>query len=216
MLLTIHPTHPQPRLLDQVVDVLNDGGVIIYPTDTVYGLGCDIHSRKAIERVARLKGVDPEKANFACICPDLSIVSEYGMNVSTPVYKLMKLALPGPYTFILKASKNVPHYFVSKKKTVGIRVIDHPIPTEIVRRLGRPLLTTSLRDETSHLEYPTNPEAIWERYQRLGVDIVIDGGLGGIEPSTIIDCSEGEDHIRVVREGKGSLSAIGIEVSESR
>ncbi len=215
MLLAIHPTDPQQRLIDRAVEVLADGGVIIYPTDTVYGLGCDILNRKAIERVARLKGVDPEKANFACICADLSIVAEYAVNVSTPVYKLMRQALPGPYTFILRASKNIPHYFQSRKRTVGIRVVDHPIPTRIVERLGHPILTTSLKDEQQYLEYPTDPEAIYERYHKLGVDLVIDGGPGGVEASTIIDCSEGEDAIRVVREGKGRLDTLGIVMRES-
>lgn len=213
MLLAIHPTDPQQRLIDRAVEVLADGGVIIYPTDTVYGLGCDILNRKAIERVARLKGVDPEKANFACICADLSIVADYAVNVSTPVYKLMRQALPGPYTFILRASKNIPHYFQSRKKSVGIRVVDHPIPTRIVERLGHPILTTSLKDEQHYLEYPTDPREIYERYQRL-VDLVIDGGPGGVEPSTIIDCSGGEGEIRVVREGKGPLAELGITVEE--
>jgi tRNA threonylcarbamoyl adenosine modification protein (Sua5/YciO/YrdC/YwlC family) len=209
LLLKINPENPQERLINQVVECLNDGGVIIYPTDTVYGMGCDIKNKKAIERLCKIKNVSPEKTNFSCICEDVSIISNYATGVSTRVYKLMKQALPGPYTFILKASKNVPSHFQSRKKTVGIRVVDNAIPTEIVRKLGNPIVTTSLKHETGVEEYNTDPELIYERYAKL-VDIVIDGGIGGHTASTIIDCSGGDDEVIVVREGLGSLDILEI------
>lgn len=196
--------------MERVVETLKDGGVIIYPTDTVYGLGCDINNKKAVERVAQIKGVNPANANFSCICEDVSIISEYAAQVSTPVFKLMKQLLPGPYTIIVKASKSIPSHFQSKKKTVGIRVVDHNIPTEIVRRLGNPILTTSLKGDDEVLEYNTDPELIYERYKKL-VDIVIDGGFGGNMPSTVIDCSQGDDNIAVLREGLGPIDMFEIE-----
>ena len=210
LLLNINPETPQDRHIDRVVECLRDGGVIIYPTDTVYGLGCDIKNRKAIERVAQIKGVDPARTNFSCICPDLSILADYTTGVSNTVYKLMKAALPGPYTFILPASKNVPSFFQSKKKTVGIRIVSNPIPTLIVQRLGNPIVTTSLKHDDQVLEYNTDPELIFERWGKL-VDIVIDGGPGGNIASTIIDCSEGEGQITVLREGLGSLDLLDIQ-----
>ncbi len=210
LLLKINPENPQDRHIDRVVECLRDGGVIIYPTDTVYGLGCDIKNRKAIERVAQIKGVDPSRTNFSCICPDLSILADYTTGVSNTVFKLMKAALPGPYTFILPASKNVPSFFQSKKKTVGIRVVSNPIPTLIVQRLGNPIVTTSLKHDDEILEYNTDPELIFERWGKL-VDIVIDGGPGGNIASTIIDCSEGEGQITVLREGLGSLDLLDIQ-----
>jgi tRNA threonylcarbamoyl adenosine modification protein (Sua5/YciO/YrdC/YwlC family) len=206
ILLKIHKENPQERLLQKVVACLQNDGVIIYPTDTVYGLGCDIKSKKAIERICLIKNLSPEKANFSCICQDLSIISEYAIGVTTPVYKLMKKALPGPYTFILKASKNIPRHFQSPKKTVGIRVVDNPIPTEIVRLLGNPIVTTSLKHEDEILEYNTDPELIYDRYKKV-VDIVIDGGAGGNIPSTVIDCSN-ENEILVLREGLGDPGII--------
>ncbi|MCS6903863.1 MAG: L-threonylcarbamoyladenylate synthase [Bacteroidia bacterium] len=206
MLLKIHKDNPQPRLIEKVVECLKNDGVIIYPTDTVYGLGCDIKSKKAIERICLIKNLDPEKNHFSCICENVSIISEYAVGVSTPVYKLMKKALPGPYTFILKASKNIPRHFQSPKKTVGIRVVDHPIPTEIVRLLGNPIVTTSLKHEDEIIEYNTDPELIYEKYKKL-VDIVIDAGAGGNIPSTVIDCSD-ENNITVLREGLGDPSII--------
>jgi tRNA threonylcarbamoyl adenosine modification protein (Sua5/YciO/YrdC/YwlC family) len=217
MLLTIHPQHPPERLLRQVVECLQRGGVVIYPTDTVYGIGCDINNKSAIERVARIKGVDPAKENFACICHDVGIISTYAVQVSTPLYKLMKSALPGPYTFILKASKTIPRHFQSRKKTVGIRVPDHKVPTELVRLLGNPILTASLKDEDELRQYTTDPELIHERYHKL-VDIVIDSGPGGTVPSTIIDASEqdalGNEKLVVVREGKGELAHLNITLAE--
>lgn len=205
MLLKINKDNPQERLLEKVVEALRNDGVIIYPTDTVYGLGCDINSKKAIERICQIKGVDPEKVSFSCICSDVSILSDYAVGVSTPIYKLMRRALPGPYTFIVKASKKIPRHFQSKRKTVGIRVVDNNIPTEIVRMLGNPILTTSLKTDPEAEEYATDPELIFERYQKL-VDFVIDGGIGGINASTVIDCTE--DEPIVLREGLGSLDVL--------
>ncbi|MBX7243423.1 MAG: threonylcarbamoyl-AMP synthase [Bacteroidia bacterium] len=214
MLLTIHPESPQERLIQQVIDCLKNGGVIIYPTDTVYGLGCDIHNKKAIETICRIKGIKPEKALFSCICEDFKRIGDYTVHVHTPIFKLMKRVLPGPYTFILEASHNIPRHFQSKRKTVGIRVVDNAITNAIVKALGNPLLTTSLRADEDLESYMTDPQLIFERYEKL-VDMVIDGGTGGTEGSTILDCSLGEDKIILVREGAGSLSDLGIEVSEA-
>ncbi len=207
MLLKIHPENPQERQINQAVDILRNGGVIIYPTDTVYGIGCDITNKNAVQRVAKLKGVDPAKANFACICESVAIIGEYANQVDTPTYKLMKRLLPGPYTVILRASKKVPRHFQSKKKTVGIRVVDNNIPTELVKVLGNPILTTSLKHEDDVLEYRTDPELIHERFGKQ-VDAVIDGGYGGNEGSTIIDASNGFDEIEVVREGLGPVDFV--------
>lgn len=205
--LTIHPDNPQERHIREVVKVLEKGGVIIYPTDTVYAVGCDIKHKKALERICRIKGIKPEKAQFSFICEDLKTIGEYTVHLSTPVFKLMKRALPGPYTFILEASKNMPRHFQSRRKTVGVRVSDHEIPLAIVRALGRPLLSTSLKDEDGVYEY--DPDNIFDRYGKL-VDIVIDGGWGGSEASTVIDCSEGEDDIQILREGLGSVESLSI------
>ncbi|HOW25919.1 MAG TPA: L-threonylcarbamoyladenylate synthase [Bacteroidales bacterium] len=202
MLLRIHPETPGERQIKTVVECLNDGGVIIFPTDTVYGLGCDIYQGKAIERIARIKGIKKEKANFSFICHDLSHLADYTRPLNNSVYKLMKASLPGPYTFILNANSNVPKIFQSRKKTVGIRVPDNKIPIEIVKELGHPIMTTSVYDEDEILEYSTDPELIHEKFKDL-VDIVIDGGYGDNEPSTILDCT-GEE-IFVIREGKGEI-----------
>jgi tRNA threonylcarbamoyl adenosine modification protein (Sua5/YciO/YrdC/YwlC family) len=207
MLLHIHPVNPQERLIAQVVDCLRDGGIIIYPTDTVYAMGCDIRNKGAVERLCRLKGIKPEDSRFACICEDLKIVGEYALHVSTPVYKLMRRALPGPYTFILEASKNIPRFAQSRRKTIGIRVTDHPIPQMIVKLLGNPIITTSLVKDDTWEEYETYGEDIHERMGKL-VDIVIEGGPGGQMASTVIDCSRGDDEIEVVREGLGSLDVL--------
>jgi tRNA threonylcarbamoyl adenosine modification protein (Sua5/YciO/YrdC/YwlC family) len=201
MLLTIHPENPEPRKIKQVVDVLAQGGLVIYPTDTVYGLGCDIYNQKAIERLCRLKGVKPDKMSFSFICNDLSHISEYTLNLDTPTYKIMKRALPGPYTFILKANNSIPKLFKNNKRTVGIRVPHHPIPRAIVEELGHPIITTSIHHDDEILDYITEPYLIEERFGKL-VDIVIDGGTGGIEPSTVVDCTQGE--AIVLREGKGN------------
>jgi tRNA threonylcarbamoyl adenosine modification protein (Sua5/YciO/YrdC/YwlC family) len=210
LILKINADNPQERLINQVVETLEKGGIIIYPTDTVYGIGCDIKNKAAVERICLIKGVDPQKTNFSCICESPAIISEYASGVSTPVYKLMKQVLPGPYTFILKASKRIPSHFQSKKKSVGIRVVDHKIPTAIVARLGNPILTTSLKDTDDILEYITDPELIFERYKKL-VDIVIDGGIGGSIASTVIDCSEEDGTVTVVREGLGPIDVLDIQ-----
>ena len=186
----------------EVVELLEKGGVIIYPTDTVYGIGCDITKARAVERVARIKGVKPEKANFAFICSDLSHLSDYAKQVDNNTFKLMKAYLPGPYTFILTASNNVPKILKQKKKTVGIRVPDNNIILEIVKKLGHPILTTSLKEDDEILEYSTDPEVIHDEYKDL-VDLVIDGGYGGVIPSTILDCTG--DEPLLVREGLGEL-----------
>lgn len=202
MLLRIFPENPSSRQIRTVVECLLDGGVIIYPTDTVYGMGCDIFKSKAIERIAQIKGIKVEKANFSFICSDLSQLSDYTRPISNDVFKLMKKNLPGPFTFILNASNSVPKLIQSKKKTVGIRIPGNNIPLEIVNELGHPIMSTSIHDEDEILEYTTDPELIYEKYKNL-VDIVIDGGFGDNEASTIIDCTGAEPLI--IREGKGEL-----------
>jgi tRNA threonylcarbamoyl adenosine modification protein (Sua5/YciO/YrdC/YwlC family) len=203
--IRLYPENPDPRRIRQITTVLREGGIIIYPTDTVYGLGCDIFNQKAIERICLIKGVKPQKQNFSFICYDLSNISEYTRALSTPVFKLMKKALPGPYTFILEANNKVPKLLNNRKKTVGIRVPDHSIPRTLVRELGQPILTTSIRDEDDVIEYSTDPELIYEKYRDL-VDVVIDGGYGNNIASTVVDCT-GEE-IEVVRQGLGELSEI--------
>lgn len=205
MLLRIHPDNPQPREMERVVALLRDGGVIIYPTDTVYGLGCDITNRRAVERVAKIKGEKPEKANLSIICHDLSHLSEYARHVDNRTFKLMKRALPGPFTFILEASSNMPKVFVLKKKTIGIRVPKHNIPRELVRLLGNPIVTTSIRDEDDIIEYSTDPELIHEKFEHV-VDCVIDGGYGAQVASTVVDCT-GHEPI-VVRLGLGEVEGL--------
>jgi tRNA threonylcarbamoyl adenosine modification protein (Sua5/YciO/YrdC/YwlC family) len=198
MLLTIHPDHPQPRLIRQVADCLSSGGIIIYPTDTIYGLGCDIFQPKAIERIARIKQVDPQKAQLSFVCSSLSDLSQYTKSISTPLYRILKNYLPGPYTFILPASKQVPKLLHSKKNTIGLRIPDHPIALAIVEATGRPLLSASLPgDDAASI---ARPDEIYQRFHAL-VDIVIDGGAGGIIPSTIVDCT-GND-CEVIRQGAG-------------
>jgi tRNA threonylcarbamoyl adenosine modification protein (Sua5/YciO/YrdC/YwlC family) len=203
MLLKIHPETPSQRQIEKVVECLRDGGIIIYPTDTVYGLGCDIFKSKAIERIARMKGIKPEKANFSFICHDMSQITDFTKPIDNNVFKLIKRVLPGPYTFILNANSTVPKYIQSRKKTVGIRIPDNNIPLEIVRQLGHPIMTTSIHDEDDLVEYTTDPELIYEKYRDL-VDIVIDGGFGGNLASTVLDCTGTE--IEIVREGLGSLN----------
>ncbi|HLW19711.1 MAG TPA: L-threonylcarbamoyladenylate synthase [Cyclobacteriaceae bacterium] len=204
-LIKIYPENPHPKRIQEVVEILRNGGVIIYPTDTVYGMGCDISNQKAIERVCLIKGVKPQKQNFSFICYDLSNISDYTRTVSTPVFKLMKKALPGPFTFILNANNNVPKLLNNKKKTVGIRVPDHAIPRTLVKELGQPILTTSIKDEDDVIEYSTDPELIYEKYKEL-VDVVIDGGYGNNVASTIVDCTG--DDIEIVRQGLGELEDI--------
>lgn len=202
MLLKIYPENPNPRQIRLVTECLLDGGIVIYPTDTVYGLGCDIFKSKAIERIAQIKGINAAKANFSFICNDLSQLSDFCKPISNDVFKLMRKNFPGPFTFILNANNNVPKLIQSKKKTVGIRIPDNNIPLEIVRELGHPIMSTSVHDDDEILEYTTDPELIYEKFQNL-VDIVIDGGYGDNEPSTVIDCTQ--DEIIIVREGKGIL-----------
>jgi tRNA threonylcarbamoyl adenosine modification protein (Sua5/YciO/YrdC/YwlC family) len=202
MLIKLYEQNPDPRQVQKIVDLLRNGGVIIYPTDTVYGLGCDITRARAVERVARIKGIRPEKARFSFICSDLSHLSDYARHVDNNTFKLMKSYLPGPYTFILNASNQVPKSIKQNRKTVGIRIPANNIILEIVRHLGHPILTTSLKEEDQILEYPTDPELIHEEFIDL-VDAVIDGGYGGMVPSTIIDCT-GEGPV-VLREGLGKV-----------
>ncbi|MFM7672450.1 MAG: L-threonylcarbamoyladenylate synthase [Bacteroidota bacterium] len=200
MLLRIHPKDPQPRLIRQVADILDKGGVIVYPTDTVYGIGCDILRADAIERICRLKGILPHKANLSFICNDLSHLSEYTKSISTPTFRLLKEHLPGPYTFILPASKMVPRILQSKRSTIGLRIPDNPIALALVRALGRPILSTSLPGE--QIEDTTDPDVMYENFGNQ-VDAVIDGGIGGMIPSTVVDCSE--DEPVVIREGAGVI-----------
>jgi tRNA threonylcarbamoyl adenosine modification protein (Sua5/YciO/YrdC/YwlC family) len=198
MLIRIHPQNPQERLIRQVVDVLKSGGIIIYPTDTIYGLGCDIYQHKAIERICSIKGVQPQKANLSFVCYDLSDLSQYAKQLDTSVYRMLKQHLPGPYTFILEASKQVPKILKTKKDTVGIRVPDNIIARCIVKELGNPILSATLPGD--FVEDYTDPEIIHDKFEKR-VDIVIDGGIGGMEPSTIIDFTGGE--AEVLREGAG-------------
>lgn len=198
MLIHIHPDNPQPRLIRQVTDVLKSGGVIVYPTDTIYGLGCDIFQHKAVERICRIKGVDPQKAQLSFVCANLSDLSHYARQLPTSVYRTLKQYLPGPYTFILEASKQVPRILKTKKDTVGIRVPDNAIAQAIVTELGNPILSATLPGE--YVEEYTDPESIHDRFGKL-VDLMIDGGNGGMVPSTIIDFTSGEPV--VVREGAG-------------
>jgi tRNA threonylcarbamoyl adenosine modification protein (Sua5/YciO/YrdC/YwlC family) len=198
MLLHIHPQNPNPRHVKTVVECLLDGGVIIYPTDTIYGLGCDIFQHKAIERICRIKQIDPAKANLSFVCYDLSDLSKYTKSISTPLYRILKNYLPGPYTFILPASKEVPKILHSKKDTIGLRVPDNEIAKTIVHDLNHPILSASLPGEM--VEEYTDPELMFENFKNL-VDIVIDGGIGGFTPSTIVDCTK--DEFEVVRMGAG-------------
>ncbi|NQW27003.1 MAG: threonylcarbamoyl-AMP synthase [Flammeovirgaceae bacterium] len=200
--IKLYKENPDSRKISKIVSVLRKGGLVIYPSDTIYGLGCDIFNNRAVDRVKHIKGEKGKNNNLAFICYDLSHLSVYTRNVSTPVFKLMKKTLPGPYTFILNSSSKVPKILNAHKKTVGIRIPDNEIPRIIVKELGNPIVTTSIHDDDDILEYSTDPELIYEKYKKI-VDIVIDGGYGGNEPSTVIDCSE--DEIRVLREGKGDI-----------
>jgi len=198
MLLRIHPDNPQHRLIQTVVETLHRGGVIIYPTDTIYGLGCDIFQQRAIEKICRIKKVDPRKAQLSFICSDLSHLSDYAKQLSTATFRLLKEYLPGPYTFILPASRMVPKILQSKKDTIGLRIPDNKIARAIVQELGRPILSASLPGEV--IEDYTDPEIMHENFMN-EVDIVIDGGIGGTVPSTIIDCTK--DEYEVIRRGAG-------------
>ena len=202
--IKIYEDKPNEAAIKKVVDILKNGGLVIYPTDTVYGLGCDITNTKALERIAKIKGVKLEKANFSFVCSDLSHISDYVKQIDTATFKILKRALPGPYTFILPGNNSLPKEF-KKKTTVGIRVPDNAIALEIVRQLGNPIVSTSIHDEDAVLEYSTDPELIFEKWQNL-VDMVIDGGYGDNMGSTIIDLSGFEPVI--IREGKGSLDVL--------
>lgn len=202
MLIQIHPRDPQPRLVKQVVECLKDGGIIIYPTDTIYGLGCDIFQLKAIDRICKIKNIDPLKAQLSFICRDLSHLSDYTKSIDTPLYRMLKNYLPGPYTFILPASKQVPKILQSKKSTIGLRIPDNVICHHILDLLGNPILSTSLPGDMV-TDY-TDPEIIYEKFGDL-VDFVVDGGPGGMIPSTIVDCVT--DEWAITRQGAGEWSA---------
>lgn len=189
------------RKIEQIVSCLRNGGIIIYPTDTVYGMGCDIHNARAVERICQIKGIKPNKNNFSFICNDLSHISDYA-KVSTATFKLMKRVLPGPFTFVLEGNNHVPKVLSQSKKTVGIRIPDNVIPRIIVKELGNPIITTSIHDDDDVLDYPTDPELIFEKFQNL-VDIVIDGGYGKNIPSTIVDATN--DDFDIIRQGGGFL-----------
>jgi len=199
-LIKIYEENPNEREIEKIVAILKKGGLIIYPTDTVYGIGCDITNAKAMDKVAKIKGVKLDKANFSFICYDLSNLSDYVKQIDTPTYKILKKALPGAYTFILPGNNNLPKAF-KNKKTVGIRIPDNNIVRELVKKLGNPIVSTSIYDEDDLIEYTTDPELIFEKWQNR-VEAVIDGGFGGNIPSTIIDLSD--DEITIIREGKGS------------
>jgi tRNA threonylcarbamoyl adenosine modification protein (Sua5/YciO/YrdC/YwlC family) len=201
-LISIHPKNPEPRKIRQVVDLLKDGGVIIYPTDTIYGIGCDLMNRKAVERLCHVMNIKPQKLDLSFICNDLGHVSEYVKRMDTPVFKLLKKALPGPYTFILESSSKVPKITQTNKKTVGIRIPDHAIARAIVAELGNPLITSSIKDDDTIKAYTTDPEEMFEDFQ-YKVDLVIDGGPGNNVPSTVIDCTGPE--IIIIRHAAGEI-----------
>ena len=205
MLIEIHPDNPEPRKITEVVNCLRKGGVIIYPTDTIYSIGCDLRNKKAIEKVARLKGVRLRKAQFSLICYDLSSIGDYTKQFDRSVFKAMNKALPGPYTFILNAGNKVPKLFETNKKEVGIRIPDNNIARQVVHELGNPIIATSVHDDDEILEYTTDPSLIHEKYENM-VDLVIDGGYGKNNPSNIVDCTDGE--INVIREGIGSIDVL--------
>ena len=200
MLIQLHPEDPQPRHVKTIIECLLDGGVIVYPTDTIYGLGCDIFKPKAIEKICRIKNIDPAKAQLSFVCSDLSDLSKYTRSISTPLYRLLKNYLPGPYTFILPESKEVPKILQSKKNTIGLRIPNNKIANTIVDQLDHPLLSASLPGEM--VEEYTDPELIYENFKKL-VDIVIDGGIGGMEPSTVVDCTS--EPYQILRQGLGEF-----------
>ncbi len=202
MLLRINPDNPEGRKIRQVVETIEAGGIIIYPTDTVYALGCDMANKKAVERLARLRGIRAEEALFSIICQDISQVTDYAALITNDVFRVMKHNLPGPFTFILKANNRLPKILKNRKETIGIRIPNNNIAQQIISELGRPLISASLKSEDNITEYYTDPEDIYEHYRKL-VDTVIDGGPGGNKPSTIIDCTE--DTPLLDREGAGQL-----------
>ena len=201
-LLRIHPLNPEGRKIQRTIEILKRGGIIIYPTDTIYGIGCDLMNRKAIERLCRVMDIKPHKLDLSFICNDLSHISEYVKRIDTPVFKILKKALPGPYTFILESSSKVPRILDVNKKTVGIRIPNHAIPRSIVAQLGNPLINSSIKDDDIIKAYTTDPDEIYEDFKH-SVDLVIDGGPGNNIPSSVIDCTG--DQIVIVREGLGSV-----------
>lgn len=201
-LLKIHPQNPEARKINHVVNVLKEGGIIVYPTDTIYGIGCDLMNRKSIERLCHIMNIKPQKLDLSFICNDLSHISEFARRIDTPVFKILKKALPGPFTFILESSSRVPKILDVNKKTVGIRIPDHNIPRTIVAQLQNPLITTSIKDDDHIKAYTTDPEEIYEDFKN-AVDIVIDGGVGGNVPSTVVDCTT--DELTIIRQGLGDI-----------
>jgi tRNA threonylcarbamoyl adenosine modification protein (Sua5/YciO/YrdC/YwlC family) len=201
-LLKIHPLNPEGRKIDRVVQVLRKGGIIIYPTDTIYGIGCDLMNKKAIERLCQILDIRPQKLNLSFICHDLSQISQYVRRMDTPVFKVLKKNLPGPFTFILESSSSVPKILDVNKRTVGVRIPAHAITTLIVERLGNPMITSSIKDDDKVIEYTTDPEEIFEDFKNV-VDIVIDGGIGGNVPSTVVDCTS--DQLTIIRQGLGTF-----------
>jgi tRNA threonylcarbamoyl adenosine modification protein (Sua5/YciO/YrdC/YwlC family) len=203
-LLKIHPENPEQRKIERVVGKLKAGGIVIYPTDTIYGIGCDLFNKKAVERLCHILSVKPQKLNLSFICSDISQISEYVRRIETPVFKVLKRYLPGPYTFILESSSKVPKVLDVNKKTVGIRIPDHRIPQLIVETLGNPIITSSIKDEDKIKEYTTDPEEIYDDLKNV-VDLVIDGGVGGNVASTIVDCTG--DQLQITRQGLGEFDA---------
>ncbi len=202
MLLTINPDNPEGRKIKQVVESLQKGGIIIYPTDTVYGLGCDIFNPKAVEKICRLRGLKPEKAMLSFICEDISQVADYAYQIDNDVFKVLKKNLPGPFTFVLRANNTVPKLFKNRKRTIGIRIPENNIARTIVQELGRPILSISLKSDDEILQYFTDPTDIYDDFKKL-VDIVIDGGVGNNNPSTVVDCTG--DELEIIRQGSGIL-----------
>ena len=202
MFLKIHPDNPNPRKINTVVECLLDGGVIIYPSDTVYGFGCDIYNKKAVARIANIKGINIKKQKFSFICSSLSNISKFTKPISNETYKLMKRNLPGPFTFILNANNNIPKIFKTNRKKLGIRVPKHNIPLEIVKKLENPIISSSVKENDKIIEYITDPEIMYDKFKNL-VDIVIDSGFTGYLPSTIIDCTKSD--FEIIRQGKGNI-----------
>lgn len=203
MLLKINPDNPEGRKIKQVVESLQEGGIIIYPTDTVYGLGCDIFNPKAVEKICRLRGLKPEKAMLSFICEDISQIADYAYQIDNEVFKVLKKNLPGPFTFVLRANNTVPKLFKNRKRTIGVRIPENNIAKNIVKELGRPILSISLKSDDEILEYFTDPIDIFDDFKKL-VDIVIDGGIGNNNPSTVVDCTG--DDLEVIRQGVGILA----------
>lgn len=203
-LIKIHPMNPEQRKIRHVVDILSKGGIIVYPTDTIYGLGCDLLNKKALSRLCHLLNIKPEKLDLSFICQDISQISDFVRRIDTPVFKILKKALPGPFTFIFESSSKVPKILNVNKKTVGIRIPDHPVPRMIVELLGNPLITASIKSDDLIKEYTTDPEEMYEDFKHT-VDLVIDSGAGGNIPSTVVDCTG--PSLEIIRQGRGDLEA---------